>query len=232
MLNNEIETKAIQHPIVLIGIDPAHKKLKSAQIRFAELHQFKQQIDGGLTQPYHVHRSNALTYRTIFWTIGLLFIILMWVTYQQNTNWFCGLFFSNCFMAKLTLSGICGLLAVTAVAIGKYIRADREAMAYLLRNVKRKIQAVYAHQCATLGWKRFLMFFHGCAVSAGARRAYHDAMEKVHEIQDVTRHLLRHILSSREMDRRTRERLLNQALLEMREKLDNVVHVFDQEAIS
>lgn len=220
--------KTIQHPIVLIGIDPPNKKLTSSQIRFAELHQFRQQIDGGLSQPYHVHRSNALMYRTIFWAIGLLFMALMFITYFQNTNWFCGLFFSNCLMAKLSLSGICGVLALAAIAFGTYIRAEREAMGHLLRVVKRKIHTVYSHKCATLGWKRFLMYFQGCAVTAGARRAYHDAMEKVHEIQEATCNLMRHIVRSRQLDRSTRERLLNQALLEMREKLDSVVYVLDR----
>lgn len=222
------QAQAIQYPIVLLNINSAQQKLTSAQMRYAELHQFRQQVDG-LAQPYHVHKRNAFAYRSVFILISLLFLVLTFLTYFQNTNWFCGLFFSNCFIAKLSLSGFCGLLSVSAFSLGVYISAEREAMAHLLKIVKRKIQAIYSHQCASLGWKRFLMFFKGCAETAGARRAYHDTIEKVHEIQEATRHLLRHISSSREIDRPARERLLNQALLEMRDKLEKVIHMFDQQ---
>lgn len=215
-----------QNPIVLIGVQSIRKGMVTSSSCYEELNEFKLQIED-VIKPYHVHKRNAINYRLIFWLIGLVFINLMFITYFQNTNWFCGLYFFNCSFMRLSLSGICGIFAIAALTLGIHIRAEREAVGQLLRKVKQKITLIYSQQCSKRGLRRFLSLFKACPQIAGVKRAYHDAIEKIHEIKEHTLHLMYHIVQARGLDRTSKEQLLNQALLEMQDRLEAVVRKFD-----
>lgn len=196
----------------------------------SELEQFRQEMIEQRACPHHhpyeTHKRNALFYRSIFFGFGILFLGLMWFIAMQQTNWFCNAYMGYCLLTKMSASGFCGLAAIAALSIGLRIRADREAVQNLLSKAKRHIGRMYARKRTSFGVKRFLVFCQHNTQAILMRHAYHESVDKMHEIKDTTLQLLDQISKASHLDHAKKIELLNMAILDMREKLHQIVKSF------
>lgn len=196
------------------------------QTPYEELNQFREETGACRQQLYQVHHRNACIYRAIFWGMGVLFLILMLAILLQNPIWMSVFYQPHFMLTQTAISGCCALLALTAFFLGFVIRADREAVVHTLHQAKRRLSQAYARRRMRLGIHRFLVFCDGYLHAASLRYAYSHAVSQLHEAKNATFMLMQHIHFSKKLDRASRLRLLNQALLELREQLDAVVESF------
>lgn len=187
-----------------------------------DLNDFKKQLDH---LPYYIHKKNVFKYRIIFVSLGLLFIGLALFVFLEKTSWFCNMLFTNCYLVQASLSGLCLLLSATAMCIAYHIRPEKEAVQHLAQRAKQRITKIYSQKCPHFGFG-WLLILRGDKQAATLLKAYHDAADKLHELKTSTLALVRHVANSQHLDFHNKEQLFNQALLELKEKLNWIVRSF------
>lgn len=186
-----------------------------------DLNDFWKKVD---QEPYYIHKKNVVKYKVIFYLLGLVFIGLSLFVFFEKTSWFCSMLFTNCYFAQAALSGFCLLLSAAAFSIGFHIRAEKDAVLHLACRAKQNIAKIYAQKCPHFGYG-WLLVFRGDKQAATLLKAYHDAADKLNELKNSTLILLKQVSHSK-LDFSSKEHLFNQALLELKEKLNWMVHSY------
>lgn len=197
---------------------------------YKELHTFRQKIEeeksGPHHQPYHAGRKRTIAYRTIFYGLGLLFLFLCIFMYTQSMNWSGSLIFVNYSAVKMTLCIFTFVMAVAACIIGTSISTEKEAANQLIQRAQNKIRRILSYKKAEFGLTRFLSFGHQFKKHMAAKEVFHDSWEKIRESQKVTHALLEQISKTKGMDNPSKEKLYNQAILELNDKLSLIITDF------
>lgn len=193
--------------------------------RFEELSRFKEEIDHHHDHTFETHQSNATKYRTIFWSMGFLFLSLMAAILMQNPVWF-EIYQTMFILTKAGIASLCAILALAAFFLGGVIRAEKEAVTYVLQQARHKLSQDYAHQRMRLGMHRFLLFCDEYLHATSLRYTYQRTLSQLHEKKNKTLRLMQRIRNTKQLDRFSRMKLLNQALLELKEQLNAVVEGF------
>lgn len=194
---------------------------KREDSNYTDLLQFKQEMErsGNDIHPYELHVRSSNTYRCVFFSFCILFLLLAVVLYsQRGASPFCMMLFGNCIQVKLYLSIFCGVLSAAAFGFAWQIRPEREAISKIVERTKRRLTHSYINQCAGKGWKRFML----CTHTTLLRIAYRHALDKVKEKKETTLVLLQQISSAEKVDPIQRVRLFNQAILELRDHLETI----------
>lgn len=198
-----------------------------ASRNYVELHKFRQKIEeekiGPHHQPYQTGRKKAIVYRSIFFCIALLFLFLCIFMYTQTMNWSGTLIFVNYTATKMAMCVFTFVLSIIACAFGFSIKTEKEAANQLIHRAQYKIRRVLAYKKAEFGLTRFLSFGRQYKKHVAAKEAFHDAWEKIHDSKKITYALLAHIAETKGIDTPTIEKLFNQAILELNDKLHIIV---------
>lgn len=194
---------------------------------YKELNQFRSDFSAAEIGPYHQiyqkHQKSALIYKLIFSGIGLFFLSMLIYVGFQKTNWICNDFVAGCFLAKTGLYTICSIFSTAAFFFAARINAQKEAVQHLMRMAKQKLSLVYKRRLSRIGLKGIFVFCENYKDVADLRHEYHEIMDKMHESRDSTLTLLSHISKADEMEKDQRITLYNQALLELRDKLNTQI---------
>lgn len=197
---------------------------------YSELHLFKHQIEmdtsGPLFQPYSVAKSSAKFYRIIFLSLGLLYLLLGAVIYFKSLTWTCGLIFGKPSLVKTVICGFCGFAAFSSIFLGFLIKTEREAVKRAFRQAKKQIGKIYERKVIKLGIKRFFYFGQGYQTYLALKQIHHDALEKLHEYKEDALHLVDRIANSDSADVNMKEMLYNQAISELKDKMELVIKTF------
>ncbi len=213
---------------------PPNSTLQSRN--YVELNKFRQKIEeqkiGPHHQPYREGRKKAIAYRSIFFSLGLLFLFLCIFIYTQTMNWSGSLFFVNYTATKMTLCLFTFMLAVSACIMGHTIRNEKEAAHQLIQRAQCKIRRILSYKKAEFGLTRFLSFGRQFKKHTAAKEAYHDAWEKIRESKKITYALLEQISQTKGIDAQGMEKLFNQAILELNDKLHLIIYEFKKQLSS
>lgn len=207
----------------------ASNKDLSARSYF-ELNKFRQKIEeeksGPHHQPYQAGRKKAITYRTIFYGLGLLFLFLCIFMYTQTMTWAGTMIFVNYTATKMILCVFTFILAIAACIVGQSIKTEKEAANQLIHRAQNKIRRILSYKKAEFGLTRFLSFGRQFKKHIAAKEAFHNAWEKTRESKKITYALLEHIAHTKGLDNPTMEKLFNQAILELNDKLHTIISDF------
>lgn len=206
-------------------------KLNAYTVRncYADLQLFREQIEIHTVshRPYTQHKRKIKTYRLIFLGLAALYmtlaILFFYTLSPYMTNFVLG---SYSFLLK---NGVCALFAFASLAstvFSYFLSAEKEATQLIYRKTKLKLREVYKRNIAKAGLKRFIVIGKARQDLFNFKQVYHDSIDRLHHYKDETFHLIERILSSDSMDSSKQEHLLNQALLEMNDKMSDVLHRF------
>lgn len=197
---------------------------------YVELHKFRQKIEeekiGPHHLPYQAGRKKTITYRTIFYGLGLLFLFLCIFMYTQSMTWAGSLIFVNYTATKMTLCVFTFILALAACIFGHSIKTEKEAANQLIHRAQSKIRRVLSYKKAEFGLTRFLSFGRQFKKHMAAKEAFHDTWEKIRESKKITYALLEQIANTKGLDNQALEELFNQTILELNDKLHLIITEF------
>lgn len=197
---------------------------------YPELHLFKSQIEldgnGPLHKPYTSARSSALLYRTIFLSIGILYFILGIFLYSKSLTWTGSLLFGGPFWIKTFLLAVCTISSLYCIILGFRLRAENEAVKKAYKDSKARLANAHERKAVDHGIIGYTLFGREYRRSLALRQVYHEASEKLHEHVEETYLLVHRIARSGSFEEHQKEELLNQAILEFRDKADHIISSF------
>ena len=191
---------------------------------YRELALFKQQVEiekiGFHDQPYHTHKKNVLTYQLIFMGLGALFLVLDAMIISQKMSWAYTIYFNNWFVGKSLLCVFCTCFSLASFAIGYSLRIEKEAVHYYYKKARQKLSQAYARKRIGFGFAALFGFGSQSRVLAELKSSYKEAKVKLSEYKEEALHLLDRIAYSPTLSQLEKERLFNQAILELKDKLN------------
>ncbi len=198
----------------------------SIRSHYPDLHLFKQQIDvhAAHHRPYTIHKQKVSTYRTIFMALALFYLfcgaILFYKLSPYTTGFLLG---SYSYLIKNGACAFCSIAALCSMGIGFYLNAEREAAHFSYKKARRKLKEIYHHNLSKMGLKRFLSFGEGQLKLLNFKQSYHDSLDKLLNYKHEALILIDRIIHSESIDLPKRELLLNHSLLEMEDKMKDVI---------
>lgn len=197
---------------------------------YVELNKFRQKIEEEMSGPHHrpyqAGRKKTLLYRTIFYGLGLLFVFLSFFIYSQTMTWAGSVIFVNYAATKIAVCMFTFILGVLSCFVGYSIRTEKEAANQLVHRAKAKINRILSYKKAEFGLPRLLYFGPQLKKHMAAKEMYHDALEKIQESKKTTHALLEQIAKTKDLESALVEKLFNQAILELNDKLHQIIGDF------
>ena len=199
---------------------------------FKELNSFKHKVNteklGPIHKPYTAYKRRAWIYRAIFSFFCLVFLVLEYFLYKHTLSWTASLVFGNQTAIKgfvhffcLGLSGGAGYMAIR-------MEPEKEAARELVRWTKRQILLIYRKHHIRYNVKAFLAFGESWRKKAAFKHQLSETYHAVANQQLETWHLFERIFETKALDPATKETLLNQAICELKEKLEGILSSYQQ----
>lgn len=196
------------------------------------LNSFKQEIEldknSPENRPYSYSKPSILCYRIVFLTIGVVYFILGFILLSKSLNWTCSLLFGSSSAVKTTLLTICGIISSISIYYGLFISSEREAVKMAIRKAKKKLQRLIGHKFSFYSFKRLLHVDQNGEQSDILYNQFNKVYDKLDSLQIECVHLVDRIASSESLEEHQKEELLNQAIIELRFKLENLIDSFEQ----
>lgn len=208
---------------------PNDSKTDHLKGEYNELNQFREQLEEAKSaphhQPYQAGRKKALFYQIIFYGLGLIFLFITLFMYTQTMNWAGSLFFVNYTATKTVLCLFTFALSCISFSIGYSISIEKEAVNQLIDRAQAKMRHILRYERAQFAVNH-LSFRDQFKKSLLAKQAFHDANEKVKESKKITFTLLEHINQTVSLEKKDKEHLYNQAILELNDKLHFIIFAY------
>lgn len=201
----------------------------SIRNNYPELQLFRQQIDVHTThqRPFTVHKKKIATYRYVFAALALFYFICGTVFFYKlspyTTNFLIG---SYSFLIKNAVCALCIVASILSIGVGYFLNVEKEAAHIIYQKARTKLKRIYTHNLAKIGFKRFISFGEGRQKLVHFKEIYHESLDKLHHHIDETNALIDRIVTSDSMDPTKKELLLNHSLLELEEKMKDVILKF------
>lgn len=196
------------------------------------LHLFKDEIDIDKSSPQHkpytFQKTPILVYRMIFLTIGVIYFIFVAILLSKSLSWTCGLIFGNSLAVKSTLLSICGSISLSSILMGLCMTTEKETVKSAVRQAKKEIKRIHERKLTQNGVKRFFANEQDLRKSTAFKQHFQDTVDQLFFEQKEATRLVDRISKSDSMNREAREELFNQAIIELRRKLDHMIQVFER----
>jgi hypothetical protein len=195
------------------------------------LHLFKKEVEvdkhSPKNKPYTHHKASILIYRTIFLTIGITYFILASIIYSKSLYWTCALIFGSSIAVKSVLLMVCGFISFISFIIGYYITPEKESVKHIVRNAKKKIKQIYRYKMRHTLPGIIIISEEQKLRAAALNQELDHAMETLHRYQEEGFHLVAQIAKTNSLDNDQKEELFNQAMIELRIKLERLIQSTD-----
>lgn len=198
---------------------------------YNNLDAFREAYASPLQQVFYKQKKHARIYQSIYWGFALLFVFLGTLVYVNSINWACSVYFENCMMIKTGTSIFCLMLALAAFVVGYIVKPEKETVHFLVSKMEKSLKNLYHRQRAALDLMTDPNADREIRKDSIGHH-YTRAIEKLHERQEDTLHLLERIASAKEYGIKEREHLFNLAITELHEGLSGILQAFKQKSYS
>lgn len=192
------------------------------------LYSFKQEIEleknSPENRPYTYMRPSIMYYRIVFLTIGVVYFILAFILMSKSLNWTCSLLFGSSVAVKTPLLMICGAVSTISIYYGLFISTEREAVKMAVSKAKKKLNRLIGRK---FSFYMFTSIFHD-EQSDALYHQWSKVFDKLDSLQIECIHLVDRIVKSESLEEHQKEELLNQAIIELRFKLESTIDTFEQ----
>ncbi len=106
---------------------------------------FRQSISLHYQHAYATKKWQNWVYRFVFFSFGLLFLLLSGIIFFKTVNFACGFYFKNCLVVKNCINSFCILLSGGAFTAGYSIHPEKEAIQYLIGKVEKELSHPAKH---------------------------------------------------------------------------------------
>lgn len=206
------------------------RSLISKPTHFLELAIFKQQLKNYFPRvhTHHQYFSKVRYYRTIFFSLAVLFLILGGIVFYQNITFTNMLFGELRLLVKNSICALSACLAIFAAGVGYSLCVAREAAESLACKARKKLAKIYTRKRIEFGIQRFLLYPNSDDKAMLLKATYYEIRDKINERKAETAELLREIRSSKGFDTANHGLLFSQALADMDEQLKQYLQNFKE----
>lgn len=215
------------------NVEPTFRaKLTQKALHYPELEIFKTQLEEELNDAHpHLYteaRQKLTSYRLIFAAFAFVFIIFSAAVYGLSSNWTYTLLFDTSIKAKWIVSTLAALMSIGSLACAFMPCSLHEATNYVVAKATRSLTHIYEKQRIQNNLSFLSFWGENARKSSTLRHMYKDVMDKVQERGEETYRLLKKIAKTPTIANDAKERLYNQALAELHDKIRFAIHSFNQ----
>lgn len=189
---------------------------------FQELHLFKKNVEEGGSGlhhfPYTVNKNKVLIYKTIFFLLSSLFAIASFYIYKSYLNLNCLVLFGMCEGAKALVSTFCIVLSAGSLIIALKTHPSKEIVNLEIAKIVKQAKTSYSR-------KKRNNYLNYCGSNESLKKLrklkqiYEDFLESINDLKEETLQTMQRITLSKFLNNNDKEKLLNQAVLELQFKL-------------
>ena len=198
----------------------------SIRSHYPDLQLFKQQIDVNTThhRPYTIHKKKISSYRFIFMFLAAFYFISGLILFYKLSPYTASfLFGSLSYLIKNGACAFCSVAGLLSIGIGFCLNAEKEAIYFSYKKARRKLKEIYHHNLSKVGYRWYFSFGESRTNLINFQQSYHDSMDKLLNYKHDALVLIDRITSSESIDLVKREVLLNHSILEMEDKMKDVI---------
>lgn len=207
-------------------------KLASKTRHYPELEVFKIQLEEEQNDKHpHLYteaKQKLFGYRLVFLAFALVFIALFAAVNYLSFNWNYSFFFDSWFKAKWVISSGITSLAIAALGCAFIPCSLHEATRHVVGKAKRSLKHIYEKQRLQHGISSVVLWGESYRKGSALRHMYNEVADKIQERGEDTYRLLKKIARTPALTKKAKERLYNQALAELHDKITFSVHSFKQ----
>lgn len=197
-----------------------------------DLHLFKMLIEkskSGLQyKPYTSNKLKVYAYKGIFFAISLFFVLVSLHLYTTNISWTAQFIFGSSGNARFFFCALSFLLGIFSCYTALKIVPHRELASSIIRNAKRKANRLYRKKLFFLSYQRIIEASEIKDAETCWRFALDDVQEEFDELLSKSHLLLDRISISRRLSQSEKEKLFNEALVELQTELSNILKNFSE----
>lgn len=192
----------------------------------------KNQIDDS-NQPidfYHliylIKKRQSSIYKLIFFGISLIFLFLGCFVFYNTTNWACSLYFQNCAFIKAFIYSLCFSLSFSSFLLAFFIKPEKETVHYLVNRMEKSLKSIYSRMKQDIKEAPLNFYFDSRLKKDLYKQSFNQSLEKIHEQREQAIQLLDRIAYSKHYDVLTKNKLIDQSLFELQNKLNYILQGF------
>jgi hypothetical protein len=190
----------------------------------SHLQHFRQNLhkDPLYHKPYTDHKHGIYLYQILFVLIGTILSLLGFTMIFQTPNWMSEYFFVSSNLAKNAVVVFALSLGLAAYAIASSMKTEKEVAKHMEKKAKNKLQRIYRRKYAEFSYGQFADSSHSSWLDLCLR----NAMDRIDHAYEENLQLFRQIHRKREIDAVMKEKLLNQALVELKTEFERITRDF------
>lgn len=193
---------------------------------------FKKEIDidknSPENKPYSFLKPSILFYRIVFLTIGLIYFGIAFTILSKSLNWTCSLIFGSTLAVKTAILMICSAISAISFYFGVLMSTEKETVRMTIRRAKKKLKKLYVHKFGIFGLQRMFQTEEKSEKTGMIYQQFNHLFDQFDHLQVECIHLVERIAKSNTLNDKQKEELLNQAVIELRFKLNNLIEAFEQ----
>ncbi len=199
---------------------------------YSDLNIFRREIDGVKSfysrTPYSLARKKTLTYKSIFLGLGLLFIVLGSFIFFTTLKYPAIPLFNNTFeILKQFTCGASLLIGLGSLLVCYSLRTESEIINHMVRKSHRHLARCYARKKLQHKIHSLFLFGENYRKYLFLKQHHMDSKHHIFILKEKTQELMAHILNAPHLNVSKKEILCNQAILELEEKLTDLINEFD-----
>jgi hypothetical protein len=199
---------------------------------FRELNVFRSQMntfEDCKYGPYALFKKKTLIYKSIFIALAAFFLILGTFILSKPLFWsFPLLSGARCLMIKYFLGFMCFGITSFIYRVQIHMQPETEATSHFLQHYRSQLAKIYRRKKLELGFSIFMSFISSSPQYTHLQQDYQTVMHDIQDDQEEIFFLFDKIRRSPYLNYQSRELLYNQAILELKQKLNHNLETFRQ----
>lgn len=190
------------------------------KIPLGELSKFKAESETSDLHLYASTRKRVMRYRMVFFFIGIFFLFLSWIIYQKSSMWLT-------IQYKPFIDGIAFFLGIASLTVCTFLRYETEAVRALYHETLLKLRHIYTIRQSKALKDHDLPIIALIRKKIALHAHFKQKIGKLKKHEHETLDLMKRISRTKSLPLPEKELLYNQAVLELREKFNQVLAAYE-----
>lgn len=199
---------------------------------FEELNTFRTTLEESRTglhhHPYIMQKNRIRLYQTAFFILSAVFFTTTAYLFFAHFNWIYFLLFEGSVTYKTFLCFLTGSLGATTAWIGLHLKPEIEMINYALSRATKRIKKIHSRRVSASHCAYFTSPKGICTIRNSNKKILEDLREKLELIKEEALLTTKRIMVSKELEEKQKEVLHNQNILELQQRLEEVVSAYEK----
>ena len=173
--------------------------------------------------PYSAHKGKLMAYKTIFLLLGLIFCVLGWYLWIAPFSWAFHALFNDNDQLRIVSCASCALLATCSFFMGVVHHPSDEIAIQIVKRAKKRLRKLYKRKRRQLSHGSARIALEEQLIPLNYR--HEEQLEQIETLKEETLLILKRVRISRTFSEQEKERLFNEALYDIKEKIEEITQL-------